>query len=194
MNLTQAPTSLIPNSSNSSSTISQSNDTQPNSDDNSPTQRLWDIRWFPILAAPLLLSTIILPLVAGPSMRWFAQFLFRFQFQFGFLLFPCGTAYIIVYYIFLRKDILNKSFLLPFDGFPLACGAIFFYRALAMNQQRVRWLTYMAFALACLLIDKFVAEPVFMGMFAWLTLFGMLLYKWGFLGRTWWWFLGRLPL
>lgn len=181
MNVTQAPTSLIPNSSNSSSTTNQSNDTQPNSDDNSPTQRLWDIRWFPILAAPLLISTIIIPLVAGPSMRWFAQFLLRFQIHFGFLVFSCVTAFIIVYYMILR-EILSKTFLLLFDSCALACGATFFYRALAMNQERVRWLTFIAFALACLLIDKFVAEPVLMSTFAWLTLFGMLLYNWGHLG------------
>lgn len=72
MNVTERPMSLLPDLSSDLSNSSQpnntsSNSTQPGSDDSGPTQRLWDLRWFPTLAVPLLVTTIILPLLVGPS-------------------------------------------------------------------------------------------------------------------------------
>ena len=41
-----------------------------NNGQGSSNPHLWDIRWFPLLSGPLLLGTIIAPLVTGPTIRY----------------------------------------------------------------------------------------------------------------------------
>ena len=36
-----------------------------------PSPRLWDMKWFAYLAAPLLCVTIIIPVIGGSIIRWF---------------------------------------------------------------------------------------------------------------------------
>lgn len=67
MNISQesAPTWLGSRLNNQSSNISNSED--------SSNPHVWDLRWFPILSAPLLFGTIILPLMTGPIIRSVCQ-------------------------------------------------------------------------------------------------------------------------
>ena len=62
------------NNGSSEGTISKNATTTINgTTEGSSTPQLWDLRWFALLSGPLLFGTIILPLITGPTIRYFCQ-------------------------------------------------------------------------------------------------------------------------
>ena len=193
MNVTETPISLLPDlisdlSNSSQSNITDSNSTQPDSGDSSPTQRLWDLRWFPILAAPLLFTTIILPLIVGPSIRWLAQTGLKFRKFWRFSIFFGLAGYLTLYYIYLNNRRINTALISIFDGSAWLIGFHRLVRAVLVKKNRVMWFVFLALASACIVVDEYVTEPFLMGILAWLLLSVMLLFSYGFLERICQWF------
>ena len=58
------------NSSPTNTMSTESTTTASSNNQGSPNPRLWDMRWFFLLACPLLFTTIILPLILGPMIRY----------------------------------------------------------------------------------------------------------------------------
>lgn len=188
MNVTETPIALLPDLSSDLSIISQSNitdsnGTQPDSGDSSPTQRLWDLRWFPILAAPLLSITIILPLIVGPSIRWLAQTGLKFRKFWRFSIFFGLAVYLTLYYIFRNNRRINAALISVCDGSAWVIAFHRLGRAVIVKKKRVMWSIFVAFASACIVVDEYVTEPFLMGILAWLLLSVMLLFSYGFLER-----------
>lgn len=65
---------------------------------NAPTQRLWDMRWLAILSAPLLLGTILLPLLASPIVRWTFRRYVKLGVFWRLIFVLIGLAYPALYY------------------------------------------------------------------------------------------------
>lgn len=188
MNVTETSTSLIPSSStaNSSQSIStQSNSTQSSSSESSPTQRLWDLRWFVILAVPLVLATIIVPLIAGPFIRWLLQTSLKLRRYWRFFVVPVAVVYIICYYIYLNgHPLVNRILYSIWDLSVLLIGFVWWCKAVRDGERRTKWSLFMAFTLTCTLIDELVTEPFLMGILAWSILFFMLLFSYGYFERV----------
>lgn len=193
MNVTETPISLLPDlssdlSNSSQSNITDSNSTQPNSGDSSPTQRLWDLRWFPILAAPLLFTTIIVPLIVGPSIQWLAQTGLKFRKFWRFSIFFDLAGYLTLYYIYLNNRRINAALISVCDGSAWLIGFHRLVRAVVLKKNRVMWFVFLALASACGVVDVYVTEPFLMGILAWLLLSVMLLFSYDFLERICQWF------
>ena len=169
----------------SQTNITASNCTQTNSSDSTPTQRLWDLRWFPILAAPLVFATIILPLIIGPLVRWLAQTwtkLPRFLTSVIGSVFTLSSIFYVFYLVYTADRPISQ---IVCDGFALAIGVLHLLHAGITKERRVIWSVYVAFALACLLIDLLVPKPLLMGIAAWSALLLMFLHIYGYLRRYW---------
>lgn len=71
-----------------------------NNQGSSNAQQFWDLRWFALLSGPLLFGTIILPLIAGPTVRYLCQsyVTLRVYWRLGFVL--LAIAYLILFYVF----------------------------------------------------------------------------------------------
>ena len=170
-------TSLMPSSGNDTltggqSNSSQSSSNQPSSTENDPTQRLWDLRWFAILSVPLVFATIILPLVIGPSIRWFLQTFLTVRKFWRFSILPIVPAYLACYYKFLNNhSVVNQVLLNLCDVTVLIIGILGLWRAAREGTRMKRWASFLLFAIGCTLVDEFVVMPFLMGTIPWLMLF-----------------------
>ncbi len=190
MNVTETSTSLIPNSSigpsnGSQPNSTQSNSTQPGGSESDSTQRLWDLRWFGILSAPLLFATILLPLIFGPSIRWLLQTYLQLRRFWRFSIVPVVVVYYICYYIYLNDHrIVNEILYRISDYSVLSIGLIRCMIALVKGEKRKRWSLFVVFTTICAVVDELVTEPVMMGTFAWAGLALMFLTSHGYFERT----------
>ena len=154
--------------------------------------RTWDIKWFAILAAPLLFGTIILPLVTGPVMRWLSQSYIKLRtfWRLGFVIF--GIIYLVLYYTLITKTNTDGATVLAAvcDG-PLELFAFYqLFKALRDKQRRTIWGLFWALASLLLCLDF---APVFFsysiystrwspaayvlwGAFGWIALFVVLFF------------------
>ena len=146
--------------------------------------RTWDIKWFAILAGPLLFGTIILPLVTGPTLRWISQSYVKLRafWRLGFVL--SGIIYLILYYTLITEtDTYGAMVLTALCDGPLEILA--FYKLLAALRQRERRVTWGLFwVLSSLLLcldfspifsDAESAQYVLWGAFGWMVLFAIFL-------------------
>lgn len=159
-------------------------DTQTNAN-----PRTWDIKWFAILAGPLLFGTIILPLVTGPALRWLFQSYIKLRafWRLGFVLF--GVIYLILYYTLITKTYNYGATVLTAicDG---SLEIIAFYKylaALRQKQRRVTWGLFWVLSSLLLCLDfapiffyensvsGIYAQYVLWGAFGWVALFAILL-------------------
>ena len=177
MNITAIPTPLMPPSSNNT----QINGTQSDTNDSDPTQRLWDIRWFFLLGVPLLIATIFLPLVAGPTVRWLLQMSLKPQRFLPIYLSVQGIAWLICGYLFILAPQINIALVTICDISILLTGAFHLYRALKAKENRLMWGFFVALGSACLVVDEATKVPVVMGIFAWAIFFLIRLQSYGYL-------------
>lgn len=147
--------------------------------------RTWDIKWFAILAGPLLFGTIILPLVTGPALRWISQSYIKLRafWRLGFVLF--GIIYLILYYTLLTtSDTYGATVLTALCDGPLEMVAFYqFLAALRQKQRRVTWGLFWVLSSLLLCLDfapifysdtydtESYAAYVLWGAFGWIALF-----------------------
>lgn len=199
MHVTETSAPLIPssssipsnnshtNSTQSNSTHSNSthsNSTQSNSSAGDATQRLWDLRWFPILSVPLLFATIILPLIAGPLVRWLLQTYLRFRKFWRFALPVTVVVYLICYYSLVEVEggeVIRLVLFSICDVSVILIGGVRALRTRGTKGERVRWWTFVTFSIGCLAADAVIMyqEPFLMGFVAWGVLFSLFLYSYG---------------
>ena len=128
-------------------------------DQNSPNAYVWDLKWFALLAAPLLFGTIILPILLGPSIRFAFQTFLKLRPYWGY-----GSLLIAVVYLgfwlglffspvefgatFLNA--ITSVFLLLFVGFRA-------WRTWRLKRRYSRWLLYALFVILVILVDSMPA-------------------------------------
>ena len=131
---------------------------RPDISEDDPNPRTWDIRWFWIIAAPLLFATITLLLVTDPLVRWGAQSYIELKsfWRLGFCIF--GFSYLVVYYLlyyFLVPPF--DSWIIPFRAFcdaPLEMFALYqAFVAFQEKQRRLLWCLFWLFASVLLVLD-----------------------------------------
>lgn len=197
MNITETSAPLIPSSSSIPSNNSQtnstqsnsthSNSTQSNSSADDATQRLWDLRWFAILSVPLLFATIILPLIAGPLVRWLLQTYLRFRKFWRFALPVTVVVYIICYYVLSEGEggvVIGLVLFSICDVSVILIGGVRALRTRGTKGKRVRWWMFVTFSIGCLAADAvrvyndvFRPDPFLLGFVAWGVLFSLFLYS-----------------
>ena len=192
MHVTNARTPLIPKASGSSASNSQANGTQsnsslPDSGGGDPEQRLWDLRWFGILSAPLLFVTIILPLVAGPCIRSSLQTYRKFRKFWRFSIVALIALYLIIYYTAGKYPLVKYILVYTLDTSACLIGMTRLWYRFSIKELKMRWQLFLIFAFGCFVVDALVTEPVFMGAFAWLALLIIYLYSYGYLWQSWQW-------
>ena len=160
-------------------------DTQTNAN-----PRTWDIKWFAILAGPLLFGTIILPLVTGPALRWLSQSYIKLKafWRLGFVL--LGIIYLILYYTLINVTYNNETYNYGAMVLTALCDGLLeiiaFYQlwaALRHKTRRVTWGLFWVLSSLLLCLDEapifssgttvsaYNATYVLWGAFGWVALF-----------------------
>ena len=143
-----------------------------------PTPRVWDIRWFGYLAAPLLFATIIVPVFAGPTIRGLFKHYDRFYGFWRVVFILIWVYFFVAYYLFGAV-----SLILFCDALLVAHPA---YRMVKAGRQR-QMLKHLAsstikydaliviLAMVCVSLDIFgnlyASIPVPWGLVGWFVLF-----------------------
>ena len=158
-----------------------------------PTQRFWDMRWFAILSAPLLLGTILLPLLVGPVVRWTFRRYVKLGVFWRLIFVLIGLAYPALYYGLVGSSRVNIINLIA--GFVLAavCDAMLAafslyqgYVAFRLEDREAVWTFTWVFALTltCLLLDFLPLDflpsnipKLLYGAFGWFIIFLTRLYS-----------------
>ena len=147
--------------------------------------RTWDIKWFAILAGPLLFGTIILPLITGPALRWLSQSYVKLKafWRLGFVL--VGVIYLILYYTLISEtDTYGALVLTALCDGPLEIIAFYqLWAALRRKTRRVTWGLFWVLSSLLLCLDEApifysdtygaesYADYVLWGAFGWVALF-----------------------
>ena len=125
----------------------------------------WDFKWYWIAAIPLVIISIILPISAGPVLRWMLQVVasykalsWRLYLAFGFLLLAglfmlsTGLATDIGYIVYL---VVSSGCLFIYSGWKL-------YWAFREHRNRKYWILFALFGVVCFLcqITLFALFPL----------------------------------
>lgn len=179
---------LYNNNNSSSSSNSNSTTTTNNNNQGSSTPQVWDLRWFGILAGPLLFGTIILPLITGPTVRDLCRsyVTLRVFWRLGFLL--LANAYLILFYVFTYAKNGELSFwaeLLEEDC--IIALSIFVsysvFNAWRFKKRRLVWTSCVFVVVFVWLLDRGVIYTGFnaisFGFFGWIVIVLVLLIVYG---------------
>ena len=149
-----------------------------------PNARLWNMRWFAYLAAPLLFATIILPILAGPIFRQILQWYDKLRkfWLVGFVI--VWILYTVMTYVFIYFDTYVIVMLAFYDSsiVVITTGRAYVaWKAVHSRQGGMRHLILSMFLLlgasASLLIDLLTGYSVILGTFAWIALPSIMLYE-----------------
>ena len=152
-----------------------------------PIQRLWDMRWFALLSAPLLFGTILLPLLTGPFIRWVVKSYLsigRFW-RVGF--FVAFASYMSLYYNTLEDSWAAEILTVLFDT-PLAIlGAYCIYQAYRLRTRTALWTsTWVSIVIIicfCLDFVNSIPSPILLyGSFGWIFIVFIRLFSYS---RAW---------
>lgn len=147
-----------------------------------PNARLWNMRWFAYLAAPLLFVTIILPILAGPIFRQILQWYIKLRkfWLVGFII--VWSLYTVAMYYLLS---LNESSVPQWTGYlmqilydcsilTITLGQLYIAGKAVRSQQaslrhRILSIVLVNGAIASLLFDLLDDNWPIMGTFAWIA-------------------------
>lgn len=159
----------------------------PSNGQDAPTQRLWDMRWFAVLSAPLLLGTILLPLLAGPVVRWTFQKYDKLGIFWRVIFMLIPTVYLILYYVVTYDNDSSASYVLSWpltivcDSLLAAFTLYHGYIAFRLEERGALWtFTWvLALTLTCFLLDflPFDTPHLLYGGFGWFIILVARLYS-----------------
>ena len=154
-----------PNATYSSSTTIPLNATDSSSASSYPDVRLWDMRWFGLLSAPLLFTTILLPLFAGPIIRYVTRASVKVGVFWRLTFVLLGAGYITGFYA-LHQDI--KMYIVFFTtcDIPLMLYVGYLgYRVYEIKTWRAIWRCAWigSIAFICFMLDSYYNFAVVQG-------------------------------
>ena len=152
------PTSISSSAGSSGSAVGSSNQSSPN-------PQLWNISAFGQLSGPLLLVTIIIPIIVGPTIRWLLQTYIRLRRFWRLVYVTLGLAVICLYYTPVPSLV---SWLLC--DVPLCFIAGLGFNARIRSKERLRYLAFLAFIMALSAVDFFTVTLFPFGLLGWATL------------------------
>ena len=132
-------------------------------DQTGPNAYVWDLKWFALLAAPLLFGTIILPILFGPLIRFAFQTFVKLRPYWGYgsviiavvyLSFWLGLFFSPVEFGTLILNLTTSIFLVGFVGSQA-------WRTWRLKRRYSRWLLYFLIVLSVTILDSMPALYVF---------------------------------
>lgn len=154
-------------------------DPRPSKNSNDPpSAKIWNMKWFAYLAAPLLSVTIILPILAGPIFRQLLQWYIRLRnfWRVGFIIF--WILFTVATYVSLyRSGFYGFGMLIIYDSsiVGVTTGRVYFaFKAARSRQGGMRHLVLnvllVAGAAGSFMVDLVTNDRLIMGTFAWIAL------------------------